>query len=287
MIKKTLDKTFIQGRIDDLSNFMEQEMALFICCAVANVPYRPDIEADTWEDYLDEIGETEIFRDGETDVNKVLHSLMNDEDRWVSEWGEGSEEQPYTEKDYRYMDELFRSYSVRSLSSGKYDAQTEFTLRSVCRQQLLADKCLSRGTKEDIDMYTKLTSTIQKALESEKLRAKDEQQEEVRLDDIESVLQRKYGVGIEITKEQVFEMFYDWQKTMHFPNTEDAVDQAIQLIINNTRLNSDQQPLDMPDRPRFDASMDGMFDSVPSVEEEEAYEYLGLERRKGRKKDNG
>ena len=280
MAKKLIDNNYLNGRLINLCDIIEPELALFFCCAIADVPFDENIEADNWLEYVKAVPEGSLFKDGITNVSKILHNLMDDEERWVVQWGTGSESNPYTEKDYRYMDELFRSYSARSLASGKYDPQTEFVLRNVCKQQLLADKSLAEGTKEGVEMHYKLSSTIQKALEAEKLRAKDEEQESVTLDDIETALQRKYGVGIEMTRDQAMELFYDWQTKLHYPNTQDAVDEAIKIIINNTRMNNDMQPIDvLPKAERFSQELAGSFDESPSFEEEEAFDYLGIERK--------
>ena len=152
--KEYLDK-YIDERLLSLNDITGSLYALFFACAIADIAFDFDLidEGQDWYGYLRKV-QGRHFADGVTDVSAVSHSLLKDEERWVVEWGEGSAEKPYTEKDYRYMDELFKTYSARSIKAGSFDAQVEFNIRTVCKQQLLADKSLAKGTKEGVDMYT-------------------------------------------------------------------------------------------------------------------------------------
>ena len=277
---------YIDERLLSLNDITGSLYALFFACAIGDVAFDfdlIDLEHDDWYAYVKKV-EGRRFASGITDVTAVAHSLLNDEDRWIAEWGEGAPDNPYTEKDYRYMDELFKTYSARSVKAGNFDAQVEFNIRNVCKQQLLADKSLAKGTKEGVDIYTKLTANILKILEAENLRAKDaEQSQTINIDDIEAAMQRKYGVGMEMTQEQALRIINEWQREQHYPITVDAVEEIIKIIVNCTRLNNDMPPLaELPKEARKKLSEipDGTFESLPSLEENEAFEYLGIERKR-------
>lgn len=284
MTAKDFFNDYLNKRFYNLAQETGVELALFYCCAVADVAF--DLETyndgEEWIDYANK-QDGKHFADRTIDIGDLLEAAMTDEQRWRAEWGVGSPDKPYSDDDYRYMDELFKTYSARSIAAGNFDAQVEFNLRTVCKQQLLADKSLAKGTKEGVDISTKLTQNILKILESENLRAKDAEAEQgVNIDDIENAIQKKYGIGLEMTREQAMQIFYDWQKEKNYPITVDAVEEIIKIIVNCTRTNNDMLPLEElpPEAKKKLSEIDaGVFDSSPDFAEQEVFDYLNLKHK--------
>ena len=130
---------------------------------------------------------------------------------------------------------------------------------------------------------------IQDNLSAENLRKKDAKPiETARVDGIIDALTKKYGVGVEMTKEQFLErVFFPWCKNKRYPETVDAAEHAMLAIINTMRENSDMPELpEIPKSARFTAYSDE-FAPVPNELEEEAYDYLGLTRRDDPAKTEG
>ena len=107
-----------------LKQTVGSDVAMFIVCAVENVPYRPEIQAGSWDTYYKKARENNKgFADGCIDVRAALDEGQADMDRWMREWGSGDEDKPYTVEDYRRLDEIFRTLTERQKGAGGYDAQ--------------------------------------------------------------------------------------------------------------------------------------------------------------------
>lgn len=278
-----------EDRFLDLADIVGRKNAIFFCCAVYNVPYAPKVDIDDWtkyREYIDERykGRKLGFENGLTDIREFL-STDNERtapSKWEAVWGEGDEENPYTEKDYERLDELFAMYSARLQSAGGYDVQQEDTLRFCSKMRLLADKLLAKGDKDSIDMASKLSKMIQENLSSENLRRKDEKPiETAKFDGIVDKLRKKYGADVELTRDQAVEICCQWLQEHRYPMTMDAAEHALLAIINTTRLNNDEIELDeLPADMRFKDSHRKEFAEIPTTMEDEAYEYLGITRRR-------
>lgn len=288
-----MDEIFARNAIETkftrLTSQLGREMALFALCAVLDVPYAEKTDAETWEDYLATIQDAGMdviagFGSGITDASTALNAELSDMERWREVWGVGNINDPYTEDDYKRLDHLFRTYSARLAASGGYDEQQEFILRSVCTDQILADQCRNKGTKDGIEMYTKLTKTIQEKLGAENLRKKDIlPQQEQRIDGFVDALKKKYGVDASLTKDQAIALCCQWLRSHNYPETADAAENAILAIINCTRRNNDMQEIDkLPRQYKFDPAYNSEFADDPNDMEDEAYRYLDLRRQDGR-----
>ena len=77
-----------------LSSTVGRDVALFCMCAVYDLPYFSENDADTWGEYCESV-ESGDFLSGEKDVNAALLAGMPTQDRWATIWGDG-----YTEADY-------------------------------------------------------------------------------------------------------------------------------------------------------------------------------------------
>lgn len=265
-----------------LRQILGSDMAMFVLCAYSDLPYKPEITANSWDAYLkrSRIKDGDRFRDGVTDPLQVFESGMADADRWAKVWGAGDDDSRYSPDDYRRLDEIFRTYTARLRSSGGYDDQQEDTLRHCSRMALLRDKSIAKGDKESIDKAAKLDKMIQDNLSAENLRKKDERPTQtVRIDGIVEALKKKYGVDLDLTKDQAMEVFKKWCQDRHYSCSIDAAEHAILAIINCTRANSDiPTMMDLPDAYRLDP-YESEFSRKAERTENDIYTYLQLERR--------
>ena len=273
----------VNARFTDLASIIGGDLALFCYCAVFDLPVNLTKPVHTWGDYCERLAGTAVaytFDDGTTDIYKVLERGQSDMDRWLIEWGEGDPQIPYTVKDYKILDSIFRTYSARLEAAGGMDAQQEDTLRHCSRMALLRDKCIAKGSKESVEKAAKLDKMIQDNLGSENLRKKDAKPlESAKVDGIIDAMQKKYGLGAEMTKEQFLSAFYKWCHSHNYPETLDAAEYCMMAIINTTRANNDlPELLERPEEVRGLKFYETEFASEPNDLEEEAYEYLGLKR---------
>lgn len=271
-----------------LKDTLGREMALFTICAYADIPYAMKTEADSWDDYLDTLQQGGIdlsagFASGVTDPVLAARADMSQEERWEEIWGVGNPKEPYTDEDYRRLDYLFASYSARLVASGGYDEQQEYMLRSTCTNQLLAEKFRDTGTKEGIELYTKLNKTIQDNLGAENLRKKDIlPQQEQRVDGFVDALKKKFGVDASLTYDDAVEACSKWLMSHKYPETRDAADHALLAIINCTRRNNDMPEMtELPAKYGFSADCCEFADE-PNDMEREVYDYLELKRGEAR-----
>lgn len=281
------EKTY-NDRFLDLASIVGGDIALFCFCGVFNLPLDITEEAQDWFSYCEKLKNKKgapTFIDGETDIETVLEQGMSEMERWRLIWGEGNPNKPYTPQDYKFLDNLFKTYSARLDAAGGMDAQQEDTLRDCCKSRLLADKSRALGTADGVAIYTKLNKTIQDNLSSENLRRKDAKPiETARADGIIDALQKKYNVGMELNKDQACEVFYKWLRERQYPETLDAAEQALMAIINTTRANNDLPELpEMPAEVRELENYESEFAVIPNEMEEEAYRYLGITRGNGGK----
>lgn len=285
------NKQAYEARFTELSGAIGRELALFCLCATADVPYQDKTDAVNWTDYLETIVEAGVdvsrgFLGGIRDVSVAMRGDMSDEDRWDEVWGEGNPKNPYTDADYRRLDYLYRTYSARLSAAGGLDETQEYTLRSVCTTQLLAEKSRDSGTKEGIEAYTKLSKNVQDLLSSENLRKKDQiPQEEQRIDGFVEALKKKFGVDASLTQEQAVAMCSKWLASHRYPMTKDAADHMLLAIINCTRRNNDSAEMpELPDEYKFGEQI-SQFADEPNDTETDVYDYLELTRHDG--KENG
>lgn len=273
----------VKERFLDLASTVGGDLALYCFCAVFDLPVNLSKPVHTWEDYCERLEGAKqdyTFEDGVTDIYKLLERGQSEMDRWLMEWGEGDPDHPYSTKDYKILDSIFRTYSSRLEAAGGMDAQQEDTLRHCSRMALLRDKNIAKGTKESVEKAAKLDKMIQDNLGSENLRKKDAKPiEAAKVDGIIDAMQKKFGLGAEMTKDQFMSAFHKWAKSHHYPETLDAAEHCMMAIINTTRANNDLPELtDVPQVVSDLKFYETEFASEPNDIEEEAYEYLHIER---------
>ena len=275
---KTLNTRYIQ-----LLDLLDPQLALFCICATMNLKYDPDIDFVSFEDYKEQLERkhTKIrFKDGILKADVAPADPEQQMEYWHKVWGTGNENQPYTEEDYKRLDETFYAYSSRLERAGGMDALQEDTLRKCSKMRLHADKALERGGKDNISIASTLNKIIQEDLKSEQLRKADAKPiETARIDGIVEAFTKKYGVSMEVTYEEAVAACAKWLASHRYPITTDAANFMLEAIINCTRENNDM-PV-MPGLPKHAKITDSMaleFAEDPSEAEEEAFEYLKLNR---------
>lgn len=280
-IRATLDTDEIRERHDALAQTIGTDLAFFVCCAWLDIPYKPKISAATWESYISKLRENidKCFSDGTTDIRDSLQKGMSQQERWEAEWGVGNEENRYTAKDYRRLDDIFRTLSARNEGM---DAQQEFTLRNCSQMALLREKYIAKGGKESIDAAKSLDKMIQDNLAAENLRKKDMAgAEAIRIDGITDLTKRKLGFGVECTYQQALEACSKWLVSHHYNMTMDAAEKMFLAFTNATRINSDQPIFtELPveaDLSEFRHEFEGTVSSA-AKREDGVYEYLGTKR---------
>lgn len=279
-----LSKTEYQRAFLRLAQTLGEDLAFFCICAVADVPYRPDAEASDWKEYekiaeLSRGGERLGFSDGETDVNEVLKMGMDDHERWLLEWGFGSEDRPYTDNEYRQLDALYSTMTGQLDRLGSLTKQQEDTARFCAGLAMKRMQCVAKGDKESIDIAAKLDKMIRDNLADCNMRSRDilpTQQQ--RPDGFVDALRNKYGLSVEMTKDDVLEAFYKWCRSRNYPQTVDAEEKALLAIIQTMQKNDDLPvSQELPEDARLN-EFAFEFADEPNEDEQNAYAYLGLVR---------
>jgi len=266
-------------RYNQLVEILGKDLALFCMCAVTNVAYDPEIEHVSFEDYKEQ-SKGKRFKDGVLEVKTEPVDGVKMKEVWRKKWGIGNEEKPYTVEDYQALDETFETYASRLKRAGGMDALQEDTLRVCSRMRLEADKALAKGGKDNIGIASTLNKLIQDNLSSEQLRKKDAKPiETARIDGIVDAITKKYGVSIEMTREEAVEVCSRWLMSHKYPMTMDAAEHVLLSIINCTRGNNDLPEFaELPEEYKFADAMKYEFASSPNDDEKEAYKYLGIHR---------
>ena len=277
---KTLNTRYIQ-----LLDVLDPQLALFCICATMNLKYDPEIDFVSFEDYKEQMERkhTKVrFKDGILQADVAPIDPVQQMEHWHKVWGTGNENNPYTEEDYERLDETFSAYSSRLERAGGMDALQEDTLRKCSKMRLHADKLLERGGKDNIAMAATLNKMIQEDLKSEQLRKADAKPiETARIDGIVDALTKKYGISIECTYEEAVAACSKWLASHRYPMTTDAANYMLEAIINCTRENNDMPPMvGLPKSAKITKEMGFEFAEDPNEAEDEAFEYLKLNRRR-------
>jgi hypothetical protein len=277
----SVDTPEIRERWKQIADIIGADMAFFVTCAWVNLPYDPKISATKWESYVSKLRTKadKTFIDGTTDIRDSIKGGMSQLERWEAEWGVGGEGNPYSEKDYRRLDDIFRTLSARNEGM---DEQQEYTLRKCAQMALLSEKYIAKGGKDAIDAAKSLEKMIQDNLASENLRKKDMgSAESARIDGITEVTKKKLGFGVEVTYQQAVEACSKWLISHHYNITQDAAEKIMLAFTNMTRANMDLSPIPyLPAEALLD-DFKNEFESPLSAagqREKGVYEYLGVVR---------
>ena len=258
-------------------------LALYCLCAVYDVPFDADIEADSWGEYLGELESKPHpidFSIGETDVNAAILGGMEEAERWATVWGEGDEDHPYTENDYKRLDELYKTMTAQLDSAGGIvDRQQEDTARTCARMALQRDKLILSRNKDDVVTAKNFDEMIRKNLADANMRKADILPSAMqRPDGFVDALKKKYGLTMDMTKDDVMGVFFKWCHSHKYPQTVDAEEHALLAILRTMQKNDDlPEPFDLPDDMRLSNFAEEFADS-PNDFENEVYDYLHLVR---------
>ena len=249
-------------------------IALFCMCAVFDKPYYSESEAETWQDYLQDVG-SETFSDGETDVNAALLDGMDKTERWETIWGDG-----YSEADYKQLDDLYRTMTAQLDDTGGIDRQQDDAARTCARMALNRNKLiLNYKDKDAIATANTLDKMIRENLKDANMRKADIlPSAQQRPDGFVDALKKKYGLTLEMTKDDVMQAFFNWCRSKHYPETVDAEEHAMMAILRTMQKNDDlPEPTELPSELDF-GPYAAQFEKEPNEMEQDAYDYLGLVR---------
>ena len=259
---------------DRLSEQVGRDAAVFCLCAVFDLPFDPEREAETWEEYLQGASGGR-FADGVTDVNAAILAGMDRADQWQTVWGEG-----YSEADYKQLDALYRTMTAQLDSTGGIDLQQQDAARTCARMALNRNKLISNfRDKDSIATANTLDKMIRENLKDANMRKADILPSAAqKLHTIVDVLRTRLGLRMEMTQDEVFAAFYKWLRSKKYPMTLDAAEHIVMLILNLMQKNDDRQELSSaPEEMDFNPYA-SEFATVPSEAEEEAYQYGGFLR---------
>lgn len=264
-----------------LRDLIGHDMAIYCLCAVVDLPYSVEIEAETWEEYCGSISEG-TFSDGETDVNEALLAGMDQHELWETIWGDG-----YSESDYKRLDELYRILTGNLNTTGGVDEQQQLTARECAMLSLESEKLLRGISDRSIPVEEKKNySTVMKDLN--KMASDKLKESEMRKSDIPRSAQQRYdgfvkqleknGLGVDMTEDQFFEWFYRKCREKKYRMTTDAADHMI-LSIHQTLAKNNDTPVPMEiGEDMSAAAFEEEFADEPNEQEKETYAYLGLTR---------
>lgn len=259
-----------------------RDMALFCVCAVADLPYVPDTEVENFDGYISFVeseAQGSTFEEGDIDVSDVLRQGMSDEERWFHDWGVGDSANPYTEKQYRQLDDFYKTMTAQLDDLGALTKQQEDTARTCAIWALQRAEKSAKGDRDSIEIAAKLDKLIRDNLADCNMRSRDilpSQQQ--RPDGFVDALKKKYGLTAEMTKDEVLEAFYNWCKERNYPQTVDAEEKALLAIIQTIQKNNDL-PVDQELPEELELGEFGFeFSTEPNEDEKATYDYLGLVR---------
>lgn len=277
-----LSTTELQKAYSRLSGSIGPDLAVFCICAVADIPFDPEHEAEDWREYSEYINETAggaTFEDGSTDVQDAIMRGLSDDERWLEQWGEGDPNNPYTEKQYRQLDTLFRTMTGQLDKMGSLDKQQEDIARTCAIWALKRAEFSAKADKDSIDKAAKLDKMIRDNLSDYNMRKKDILPTQTqRPDGFVDALRNKHGLTVEMSKDDVLEAFYKWCRKRNYPQTVDAEEKALLAIIQTIQKNNDLPvSQELPDYARLN-EFAFEFSPEPNEDEENTYDYLGLVR---------
>ena len=259
-----------------LCDILPASLATYCMCAVYDLEFDPDDIPTRWSKFKP----NGAFVDGETDVNTAILGSMDEAERWETVWGVGDEDHPYSENDYKRLDELYKTMTAQLDSAGGLiDRQQEDTARTCARMALQRDKLILSRNKDDVVTAKNFDEMIRKNLADANMRKADIlPSAQQRPDGIVDALKKKYGLSMDMTKDEVMQAFYDWCRRKKHPQTVDAEEHALLAILRTMQKNDDMpEPIDLPGDMRL-GNFSYEFADEPNEAEEEAYDYLHLVR---------
>ncbi len=269
------EKRLKQAKIDyeRLSAVIGQDLALYCVCAVYDIAYNAESDAEDFSEYVKKHGDL-VFETGNTDVQTALLSGMDETERWHTIWGDG-----YSESDYKQLDDLYQTMTSQLDATGGIDRQQEDTARTCAMMALEHRKLIRKADKDSVAMAKQYDQMIRENLKDSNMRKADIlPSAQQKLPAIVNVLKDRLGLKMEMTQDDVWQSFHKWCNKKKYPFTLDAAEQIVMLILNLIQKNDDLPELsEAPSEMDFESHA-AEFEKDISDEENESYDYLGLER---------
>lgn len=307
-----MDAEHQQGYYELLESTVGESLAYFYACIRFDKPF--DMKAlpgngtkSKWTAYCNNLKKKKLdrtlgggeygFLDGLTDITKIFGDGLEHGNftravsaeksardgrqgtkRQAADWGDGSGKAPYTSDDYNEFDRIYNALCADFGGEQAVSAKQQLILRNVAKWTKQMNDCAERG---QIDMAKKLSSMIQENLASENLRKKDTKPvEDLRLDGIVDRLE-KAGLtknGKRCSPDEAFRLIFG--RPCQYTYTADAAEKMLLAIINQARINDGLPELmDLPKNAQIKDEL-GEFAEEPNEAEQEAYEKMGLLRKK-------
>ena len=277
------DKTQQNMAYDRLINRIGPDLALYCMCAVMDVGFNANSEAESWEAYCAEQSGA-VFADGETDVNVAIMAGMTKDERWATLWGAG-----YSESEYKQLDYYYNVMTSQLDATGGLDEQQKDAAISCAKMRLNKDKLLlDYKNKDSVSSAKQLDQMIRETLKDSNMRKADIlPSAQQRPDGFVEALKKKCGLEMDMTKDDVMRAFYGWCRSKHYPQTIDAAEHELMLILQTmARNNDDAIPNELPESADF-GEYEAEFEKEPNAQEEEVYAYRGYVRGEYKKKQDG
>lgn len=262
-----------------LCDILPSTVATYCLCAVYDVPfYAASADADSWDEYLvslDRLHPEDGFANGETSYDSAVISGMDRQERWETVWGDG-----YSENDYKRLDELYLTMTAQlEQSGGRIDRQQEDTARTCARMALQRDKLIRSQNKDDVSTAKTFDEMVRKNLADANMRKADIlPSAQQRPDGVVDALKKKYGLSMDMTKDDFLEAFFEWCQERKHLQTLDAEEHALLAILRTMQKNNDMpEPTELPEEMRL-GEFGSEFAEFPNDTENEVYDYLHLVR---------
>ena len=290
-------------------------IAIFICCAAYNIPCLPECaplnlaerDGERWTAYLEELSAADrlykgdmprTFGDGVSDIRRIFGRELSESDfaRYIANEQKrtaalpGSPEQrarwgsePFgkdLEISAKLYDDLDRQYYLwLDRYRGNNSPQLENSIITICKYTAIKDHLLKSGDYQNAGKIDKMIDTL---MSSEQMRKKDEKPvEQARIDSIVVNLEKAGFMesGKLKTRDEVVDIIIERMLCRKkYPQTIDAVDQAMFGIINTMRANADLMKLSELPEELMVEDVNNEFADVESEQEKQNREYAGLTR---------
>lgn len=289
-------------------------IAIFLCCGMFDIPCEPTVvpmdlaneQENHWILYCNALkhynklkshGTDRGFLDGVCDIRAVFGRTLSQSDfaKYVSteqekaekivgteeqreKWGVGklSEGLPFTNELYNELDSKCDTWTDRYRGQS-ITPQLQESIIKICKWNAIADYLLETGNYADAQ---KVQAMVQKEMESEQMRKKDEKPvEALRIDALVSALEEAGFMenGLLLTYDELIEAMRDKHaKSRKYDYSLDVADQVILDIYNSMRANADQEMVSSLPHELKTEDIYGEFLPEESERELAAKKYAGL-----------
>jgi len=256
------------AQFEDYVDYVGTDMAFYLCCAAYNLPFVPEAvpsrrnaDGEAWGMYLENLKmldrdvtdhrEPASFSDGMTDLSVIFDGRVPRFPAFAgglttggtAEKLEGTRAQrknwglAYTTAEYRELDRLYGIQSGAYKDSG-IDDELEYSLREICKLQLLYSRQLSRpdikGAKETYNIISKMKEDRKK---------RETFAGTPKIDTIITALER-HGMAKDGKLLSYQELLPILQADhAHYPMSHDLLDYILMAIVNTIRVNEGASPL--------------------------------------------